>query len=41
MQECKINLAESYEKAGEKEKADELFTEFFKTLDGRDDLNSS
>ena len=41
MQESMINLAEIYEKVGEKKKADELFAEFFKALDGREELKSS
>lgn len=41
MQECMVNLADAYEKAGEKETAAKLFTEFFQSLDGRDELAST
>ena len=41
MQECMVNLADAYEKAGDKETAAKLFTEFFQSLDGRDELSSA
>jgi tetratricopeptide (TPR) repeat protein len=41
LQECMVNLADAHEKAGEKEIADKLFTEFFSNLDGRDELKNS
>jgi hypothetical protein len=36
-----VNLADAYERVGEKEKAAELFNEFFKALDGRSELQSN
>jgi hypothetical protein len=41
MQECMVNLADAYERVGEKEKAVELFNEFFRALDGRSELASN
>lgn len=35
-----VNLADAHEKAGEKEIAEKLFTEFFSNLDGRDELKN-
>jgi hypothetical protein len=36
-----VNLAEAYERVGEKERAAELFNEFFRALDGRSELSSN
>lgn len=38
LQECMVNLAEAFEKAGETDAAASLFQEFFKALDGRSEL---
>jgi len=41
MQEIMVNLADAYDRVGEKEKAAELFNEFFRAIDGRSELASN